>query len=95
MSGAAPDPIDDPLVEGLWEARDVAAFLRISPRSVYDLPGMPFVKLRIKGDRWLKRYVPAEVRAWTRARLTHSVLDQQPPQLANGEPIDPKRPRRA
>lgn len=61
------------LQDGLWDAADVARFLKISARSVYDLPGLPFVRLRIKGERHLKRYIPAEVRAWTVARLTHSL----------------------
>jgi hypothetical protein len=71
---AAPAPLaEDDLREGLWDVADVARFLKISARSVYDLPGMPCVRLRITGARHLRRFVPAEVRAWARARLSHSM----------------------
>lgn len=64
---------DIDMADGLWDADDVARFLRVSRRSVYSLPGLPRVKLAITGDRALVRYVPAEVRAWAAARLTHSL----------------------
>lgn len=61
------------LAEGLWNVADVAGFLKVSQRSVYDLPGLPKVRLRITGNRSLVRYVPAEVRAWARERLSHTL----------------------
>lgn len=75
--GDAPEAID--LSEGLWDVDDVAAFLKCSRRSVYALPGLPFVKLRITGRRWLKRYAPSQVRAWARARLTHAITPAAAP----------------
>jgi hypothetical protein len=68
--GAAVTSLD----EGLWTVADVAAYLKISPRSVYELPGLPRVRVVITGRRALARYVPAEVRAWTLARLSRTIV---------------------
>lgn len=68
MSGA------DAAAERLWTAKDVAQFLSVSVRKVYDLPGLPRVELPGRGERPIVRYLPAEVRAYSSARLSHSVL---------------------
>jgi predicted DNA-binding transcriptional regulator AlpA len=72
MADDMPPPVA-PTAEGLWNVDDVAAFLRVSRRSVYDLPGLPKVRLAITGRRALVRFLPAEVRAWAAARLTHTL----------------------
>lgn len=73
MSESETSVTDATLAEGLWNADDVAAFLKVSRRSVYDLPGLPKVRLRITGSRSLVRFVPAEVRTWARERLSHTL----------------------
>jgi hypothetical protein len=52
----------------LWHVRDVARFLGVSPRTVYDLPGLPAIRLKGRGQRRIRRYVPAKVRQWALAR---------------------------
>lgn len=58
----------------LWTVEDVAAYLRVSVRTVYSLPGLPRITLQGRGARRMVRYAPAEVRAYAAQRLTHSVL---------------------
>jgi hypothetical protein len=60
--------------EGLWDAKQTRAFLKVSERTWRRLRGIPRVLLPGIGERPIVRYDPAEVRAWVRSRQSHSVL---------------------
>lgn len=64
-----------PTGERLWTAEDVAGYLAVSERQVYNLVplGLPTVRLPGTGDRTTLRFDPAEVRAWVAGRKSHSV----------------------
>jgi excisionase family DNA binding protein len=48
--------------EGLWDAKDVAAFLKVSRSWVYlHAEGGKLPSVRIGG---LRRFVPAQIRVW-------------------------------
>lgn len=59
---------------GLMTPKQAAAFLGVSLRAFYYLSGVPRVRLPGRGERPVYRYDPAELRAYWRARLTHTLL---------------------
>lgn len=64
LQAAMSEPKDDEL----WTVKDVARFLKVSPRTVYDIPGLPKIPLRGRGRRLMRRYDPETVKAWARAQ---------------------------
>lgn len=66
------------MTEHLWTVDDVASFLAISRRAVYDLAGLPRVLLPGTRTRPILRFDPEQVRRWARGRLTHTLPDVQP-----------------
>jgi hypothetical protein len=52
----------------LWRVEDVARFLGVSERTVYDLPGLPSIRLKGRGSRTMRRYIPEQVRQWALSR---------------------------
>lgn len=52
------------LPDGLWEAEHVAAYLKVSVRTVYELPGLIRTEIPGSGRAVRIRWHPADVQAW-------------------------------
>jgi len=63
---------EQPARHGLWDARDVARFLKCSPSAVYRWAELGQIPCRRIGT--LLRFKPAEVEAWLDRNASASIL---------------------
>ena len=61
--------------ERLWNRREVAEYLGVTPKSVSRL-SIPRVTIQGRGERPMVRYDPAEVKAWVAARKSRTLLSR-------------------